>query len=191
MYWDMMDTPVGPLRLAADDGGLRHITFRRERHPVAFGADWERAPARFAEPRRQLDEYFRGERRQFELRLAPVGTAFQLAVWRALAEIPYGQTTSYARLAAQLGRSNAVRAVGAANGRNPLPIVLPCHRVIGANGDLTGFGGGLETKAALLRLEGALVDAPHAAVGDLFGSQDQRAALMSLAGTAPTHTGGA
>lgn len=161
MYWDMMDTPVGPLRLAADDNGLRYIAFRHERHPVAFGADWERAPARFAEPKRQFDEYFRGRRRRFDLRLAPIGTEFQLAVWRALAGIPYGETTSYSRLATHLGRPNAVRAVGAANGRNPLPIVLPCHRVIGANGDLTGFGGGIEVKGWLLAHEGARE-------GDLF-----------------------
>jgi O-6-methylguanine DNA methyltransferase len=115
---------------------------------------------------RQLHEYFDGTRRDFDLPLAPEGTAFQCEVWRTLATIPYGQTWSYRDLAHAIGKPAAVRAVGAANGRNPLPIVLPCHRVIGADGSLTGFGGGLPIKAALLRLEGAL---PTGGSGDLFG----------------------
>jgi methylated-DNA-[protein]-cysteine S-methyltransferase len=101
----------------------------------------------------QLAEYFRGERRVFDLRLAPRGTEFQLAVWRALQRIPYGETRSYSDIAREIGRPAAVRAVGAANGANPIPIVIPCHRVVGSNGSLTGFGGGIETKRWLLALE--------------------------------------
>jgi methylated-DNA-[protein]-cysteine S-methyltransferase len=104
----------------------------------------------------QLDDYFAGARHVFDLPLAPEGTDFQRTVWRTLATIPYGETISYAQLAARIDRPSAVRAVGAANGRNPIPIVLPCHRVIGADGSLTGFGGGLPTKRFLLALEGAL-----------------------------------
>ena len=151
-----IDSPVGPLMLAADDAGLRHIEFRDNRH-AADRAGWHGGDSevlRAAEA--QLGEYFAGRRRQFDLPLAPQGTAFQLATWRALANIPYGGTISYAQLAQRLGNPNGTRAVGAANGRNPLPIVLPCHRVIGADGSLTGFGGGLPTKQFLLQLEGAL-----------------------------------
>ena len=101
----------------------------------------------------QLDEYFSGQRTTFDLKLAPWGTDFQLEVLRALQEIPYGETRSYQDVATHIGRDKAVRAVGAANGRNPLPIIIPCHRVIGANGSLTGFGGGLSTKRFLLDLE--------------------------------------
>ena len=151
-----IDSPVGPLMLAADDAGLRHIEFRDNRHP-ADRTDWhggEHPILQTAET--QLAEYFAGSRRDFDLPLAPAGTDFQRSVWQALAKIPYGQTCSYAALARAVGRPKAVRAVGAANGRNPLPIVLPCHRVIGADGSLTGFGGGLPTKQFLLQLEGAL-----------------------------------
>src|SRR5262249_10548211 len=105
---------------------------------------------------RQLDAYFSGKLRDFDLPLAPEGTDFQLRVWKALEGIPFGQTYSYSKIAEVIGSPKAVRAVGAANGRNPLPIVIPCHRVIGANGSLTGFGGGMERKEMLLRLEGAL-----------------------------------
>jgi len=114
----------------------------------------------------QLDEYFSGTRRVFRLRLAPGGTAFQLAVWEALRAIPYGQTVSYAELAGRLGNAAGARAVGLANGANPLPIIVPCHRVIGADGSLTGFGGGLYIKRALLSLEGA------ACVADLFSAYE-------------------
>ena len=111
----------------------------------------------------QLAEYFAGSRRDFDLPLAPQGTEFQLQVWHELARIPFGATISYAQLAQRIGNPSGTRAVGAANGRNPLPIVLPCHRVIGADGSMTGFGGGLPTKEFLLRLEGALPE-----TGDLF-----------------------
>ncbi|MBW3550489.1 MAG: methylated-DNA--[protein]-cysteine S-methyltransferase [Proteobacteria bacterium] len=149
-------SPVGPLLLAADDDGLRLIEFDTPRHPARRGEDWREGehPA-FELARAQLGEYFDGQRRSFELPLAPRGTPFQREVWQTLASIPYGETISYAQLATRVGKPRAMRAVGAANGRNPLPIVLPCHRVIGADGSLTGFGGGLPTKQFLLALEGA------------------------------------
>ncbi len=151
-----MPTPIGVLTLAADDDGLRRIDFPPPRTPPADD-DWTEGDSDvLREARRQLDEYFAGERRGFDLPLSPHGTDFQQEVWLTLARIPYGETWSYRDLAQRIGRPTATRAVGAANGRNPLPIVLPCHRVIGADGSLTGFGGGLPTKAFLLRLEGAL-----------------------------------
>ena len=151
-----IDSPVGPLLLAADDDGLRLIEFESPRHPMARGEDWQPGDnAVLAATRAQLEEYFAGTRRHFDLPLAPRGTEFQRNVWWTLAEIPYGRTISYAQLAARVDKPTATRAVGAANGRNPLPIVLPCHRVIGADGSLTGFGGGLPTKQFLLALEGA------------------------------------
>ena len=155
--YTQVDSPVGPLLLCADDDGLRLVEFESPRHPVALAADWQsgRNPViDLAE--RQLREYFAGTRRSFDLPLDPQGTAFQREVWWRLAKIPFGETISYAQLARRVGKPSATRAVGAANGRNPLPIVLPCHRVIGANGSLTGFGGGLATKEFLLRLEGAM-----------------------------------
>ena len=151
-----IDSPVGPLMLAAGDDGLRHIEFRENRHP-ADRSDWHGGDSPVLQAAEaQLREYFAGERRAFDLPLAPRGTPFQLQVWQALAGIPYGSTVSYAQLAQAVGNPEAMRAVGAANGRNPLPIVLPCHRVIGADGSLTGFGGGLPIKRFLLELEGAL-----------------------------------
>ena len=158
-----IDSPIGPLMLAADDAGLRHIEFRDNRHP-ANRADWHGGDSEILQASEaQLADYFAGARRDFDLPLAPQGTAFQLQVWHELARIPFGATISYAQLAQRIGKPEAVRAVGAANGRNPLPIVLPCHRVIGADGALVGFGGGLPVKEFLLRLEGALPE-----TADLF-----------------------
>jgi len=155
--YDTYDSPVGPLLLAADDDGLRLVEFHESRHRIRREADWREGDhAVLRATRAQLGEYFAGRRRTFELPLAPRGTEFQRAVWHMLATIPFGSTISYAQLAAKVGKPSAMRAVGAANGRNPLPIVLPCHRVIGADGSLTGFGGGLPTKQFLLELEGAL-----------------------------------
>jgi methylated-DNA-[protein]-cysteine S-methyltransferase len=158
-------SPVGPLLLAAGDDGLRLIEFDAPRHAHPRGADWREGDHPLLDAAEaQLREYFAGARRAFELPLAPQGTPFQVQVWRTLARIGYGETWSYARLAQAVGRPSATRAVGAANGRNPLSIVLPCHRVIGSDGSLTGFGGGLPVKRFLLELEGAL---PRA-VGSLF-----------------------
>ncbi|QNP39983.1 methylated-DNA--[protein]-cysteine S-methyltransferase [Lysobacter solisilvae (ex Woo and Kim 2020)] len=152
-----IDSPVGPLLIAGADDGVRLIEFHAPRHPVAPGADWREGDhAVLRTLQQQLQEYFVGKRRRFELPLAPQGTDFQRQVWWELAGIPFGGTISYTELAQRVGRPTATRAVGAANGRNPLPIVLPCHRVIGADGSLTGFGGGLPTKQFLLQLEGAL-----------------------------------
>ena len=150
-------SPVGSLRLQADDGGLTGIWFVGNGEPELGDLDSDpvlRAAAG------QLAEYFARRRTSFELPLAATGTPFQRAVWDALQEIPYGRTWSYADVALHIGNPRAVRAVGAANGRNPLPIVVPCHRVVGANGTLTGYGGGLENKRILLDLEsGALARA--------------------------------
>jgi methylated-DNA-[protein]-cysteine S-methyltransferase len=141
-----VDTPIGPLWLATADGGLSSIAFR--------GPEGARSnDALLREAEQQLHAYFAGELVSFELPLAAHGTEFQRRVWDAVAAIPYGTTTTYSRLAADIGSPRASRAVGAANGRNPLPIVVPCHRVIGAAGALTGYGGGLEMKQALLALE--------------------------------------
>jgi methylated-DNA-[protein]-cysteine S-methyltransferase len=141
-----VDTPIGPLLLRADDGCLSRIEFGA---PAPCFSD----AAPFPEAEAQLHAYFAGELERFELPLAPRGTAFQRRVWDALAEIPYGTTTSYSELAARIRRPSACRAVGAANGRNPLPVIVPCHRVIGAAGGLTGYGGGLRRKRHLLALE--------------------------------------
>jgi len=157
-------SPVGPLLLVASETHLRAIWFSTPRHPLPRDiALNEGENGVIRKTRSQLDEYFGGSRRSFDLPLRPVGTAFQCEVWSMLEKIPYGETWSYGDVARRLGRPQAVRAVGAANGRNPIPIVVPCHRVIGADGSLTGFGGGLPTKQFLLALEGALP-----AGGDLF-----------------------
>ena len=140
-----VDSPVGPLTLAEQDGALVGIAFRDERA-------CDRTPL-LVEAERQLTEYFAGRRRRFDLPLAPVGTTFQKEVWAALCGIPYGQTRSYKDIAAAVGRPVACRAVGMANNRNPLPIVIPCHRVIGASGALTGYAGGLDVKRRLLEIE--------------------------------------
>lgn len=151
-----LDSPVGPLTVAATDAGLHAIEFPRNRHP-ADREGWIPGDHRLLDlAARQLDDYFAAKRCVFDLPLAPRGTEFQRTVWMTLAGIGYGETISYAQLAQRVGKPTAMRAVGAANGRNPLPIVLPCHRVIGADGALTGFGGGLPTKQFLLELEGAL-----------------------------------
>jgi methylated-DNA-[protein]-cysteine S-methyltransferase len=150
-----IDSPLGPLQLLSDGGQLWAIHFPDQHNGAADTLDdpvLQRA-------RRQLQQYFAGSRRQFELPLAARGTAFQRQVWRALQHIPYGELRSYRDIALALGRPTASRAVGAANGRNPLPIVVPCHRVIGSNGQLTGYAGGLDLKHFLLDLEGAQLQA--------------------------------
>jgi methylated-DNA-[protein]-cysteine S-methyltransferase len=143
-----VSSPVGPLRLEAAGDALARVWFH-DRHRA------EPRPGRgfLAEVCRQLDSYFDGKLRRFDLALAPHGTTFQLDVWRALLAIPYGETTTYSDLAVTIGRPAAVRAVGAANGANPIPIIVPCHRVIGRDGKLVGFGGGIEMKRSLLSLE--------------------------------------
>ena len=153
MYWHQIESPVGKLLLAGDGRSLRFIHFQSGPHARKPAADWVSDPAPFASAVAQLAEYFAGRRTRFDLPLAPQGTEFQRAVWKALIRIPYGETLSYGELARRIGKPNASRAVGLANGANPLPIVVPCHRVIGADGSLTGFGGGLDIKRRLLALE--------------------------------------
>lgn len=156
MEYCYTSSPVGTLLLARDAQGLRLLEFQVGRHPVKPQKDWQRSEAPFREAIAQLGAYFAGRLRVFDLPLAPEGTAFQQQVWRALLTIPYSETLSYSGLAQRIDRPAAVRAVGAANGRNPIAIVIPCHRVIGADGSLTGFGGGLPIKRTLLELEGSL-----------------------------------
>ncbi|MFP6807055.1 MAG: methylated-DNA--[protein]-cysteine S-methyltransferase [Pseudomonadales bacterium] len=153
MNYRYISTPIGELLLAGKDKGLVYIGFPNGKGKVKPEGDWIEKSDCFPEASKQLHEYFRGERRMFNLKLAPHGTPFQLEVLDALLKVPYGQTCTYGDIASSIGRAKAVRAVGAANGRNPLPIVIPCHRVIGASGSLTGFGGGLDVKKFLLNLE--------------------------------------
>jgi methylated-DNA-[protein]-cysteine S-methyltransferase len=153
MYYCYFETPIGELLLAGEADALSMIGFpkgamRRDPEP-----DWIYNEEPFEAARQQLTEYFDGKRKEFDLPLKLDGTEFQVSVLEALQDIPYGETTSYGAIAKRIGRPKAMRAVGAANGRNPIPIIVPCHRVIGSSGDLTGFGGGLDTKEALLRLE--------------------------------------
>lgn len=154
MNYTYLETPIGTLLIAGDDEAVRRIEFPKNGKPARSEAGWrESSRGPIAEAVRQLREYFAGKREQFDLPLLPEGTEFQRGVWRRLQEIPYGETISYGELAKRVGNPKASRAVGAANGQNPIPIVIPCHRVIGANGKLTGFGGGLPIKEALLTLE--------------------------------------
>jgi methylated-DNA-[protein]-cysteine S-methyltransferase len=148
--WTVYESPLGPLTLVGDDDGLSAMYFRGHSGPLEEAT---RDPGPFADAMTQLEEYFAGERQRFQLALALAGTPFQRRVWAALAQIPYGRTCSYGELAAQIGRTDRVRAVGAAVGRTPVPIIVPCHRVIGADGSLTGYGGGIQRKQALLDLE--------------------------------------
>ncbi len=149
----MHDSPIGPIMLAGCEKGIQQIVFNSEKKAQQPQAHWDNNPEPFTQARKQLDEYFAGTRRDFELALAPHGTAFQQQVWQQLSKIPYGKTCSYGEIANALDNPKASRAVGAANGANPLPIVIPCHRVIGANGSLTGFSGGLAIKNWLLAHE--------------------------------------
>ncbi|MBL4680354.1 MAG: methylated-DNA--[protein]-cysteine S-methyltransferase [Pseudomonadales bacterium] len=155
MIYRSIKSPIGDLLLAGDDSGLRIIGFPGGKGYVEPEANWIFVEDCFVEVEIQLNEYFSGTRKTFELSLTPSGTAFQLEVLSALQEIPCGETRCYSDIAKRIGRPKAVRAVGAANGRNPLPIIIPCHRVIGSDGSLTGFGGGLDAKKFLLNLEGA------------------------------------
>ncbi|HEX6083542.1 MAG TPA: methylated-DNA--[protein]-cysteine S-methyltransferase [Thermoanaerobaculia bacterium] len=145
----LIETPIGPLHAVFDEEErLAELSFQRT---TGFSLSMGRLKPAL---RQQLLEYFDGRRRTFDFPLAPKGTPFQLDVWNALLEVPYGDTVTYAELARRIGRPSAIRAVGAANGANPIPVIIPCHRVIGSNGTLTGYGGGIERKQWLLALEG-------------------------------------
>jgi len=166
-YWHEIDSPVGTLMLVGTARALARINFQAGPRPLRPAKGWQPTADAFVQVQAQLREYFCGARRSFDLPTAAEGTRFQLRVWQALTTIPYGETVSYGELARRLGLSRGARAVGLANGANPLPIVVPCHRVIGADGTLTGFGGGLRIKRALLALEGA-----ECAV-DLFAAEER------------------
>jgi methylated-DNA-[protein]-cysteine S-methyltransferase len=153
--YETFDSPLGGLLAVGDGEALIGLYMQDGRRPATVPGSWERDAAPFGDLRDQLREYFAGDRREFELALAPQGSEFQLRVWEALREIPYGETQSYGELAARIGHQGSARAVGAANGRNPISIVVPCHRVIGASGSLTGYAGGIERKRLLLDLESA------------------------------------
>lgn len=154
MIYDLLETDrIGTLVLAEDGEGLRHLNFIHGRHPVVIENGWRRNPVHFESLKEQLRAYLAGKRQTFQVTLNARGTPFQMNVWAALQEIPYGQVVSYEWIADRIGSPKAVRAVGAANGRNPISIIIPCHRVIGKNGRLTGYGGGLAAKRHLLKLE--------------------------------------
>jgi methylated-DNA-[protein]-cysteine S-methyltransferase len=155
LYASTFPSPVGALTALVDEDGAL-VELRFERHPPPDGVAWD--DGRCARVRAQLDEYFRGERRAFALELRPRGTAWQRKVWEALLRLPFGATIDYRELATRAGNPAAVRAAGRANATNPIPILIPCHRVVGSNGSLTGYGGGLAAKELLLRLEGAPMD---------------------------------
>ncbi|MCA9049009.1 MAG: methylated-DNA--[protein]-cysteine S-methyltransferase [Planctomycetaceae bacterium] len=150
-YTFMNDTPVGRLLVAGDTAGLRYVLFDDD---AAIPSDWVESDDLLAEPVRQLTAYFSGELREFRIQLAGQGTEFQRRVWQELLKVPYGSTASYGQIAAAIGQPKASRAVGAANGRNPISIIVPCHRIIGSTGNLVGYGGGPERKRTLLALEG-------------------------------------
>lgn len=152
MNYTTTNSPLGRILIARNDDGITAIQFESERRPPP-PPDWKESPSALSDAVHQLGEYFAGKRKRFDLPLAPRGTAFQHTVWNALLEIPYGETRSYGEIATRIGNPSASRAVGAANGRNPIAIVVPCHRVIGASGSLTGYAGGIAIKRVLLELE--------------------------------------
>jgi methylated-DNA-[protein]-cysteine S-methyltransferase len=149
----VMDSPVGPLTLVATDGALTGTYMDQQLYRPAAETFGDRDPEPFAEPIEQLSDYFAGRRTEFDLRLTLAGTPFQRRVWEALLRIPFGETVTYGRLADRIGRPTAARAVGLANGHNPICIIVPCHRVVGSTGSLTGYGGGLHRKRRLLAFE--------------------------------------
>ncbi len=153
VHYSHLESPIGTLLLSANKTGLREINFPKNGKPTKPQADWQEDSSALREPIRQLHAYFAGDLEDFDLPLAPDGTPFQQQVWKELCNIPYGETISYGELARRIRNPNASRAVGLANGSNPIPIIIPCHRVIGSNGKLTGYGGGLPIKEKLLALE--------------------------------------
>jgi methylated-DNA-[protein]-cysteine S-methyltransferase len=159
LYYSRMTSPIGPLVIGVSDKGLAIIEWDREDFPkgrLARTADWQESEERTAVARRELREYFAGKRRIFDVTLDLHGTEFQKKCWRALLRIPYGETRTYAQIAKAVGNPRGFRAVGMANHDNPVPIIVPCHRVLASDGTLGGYGGGLDVKRKLLELEGAL-----------------------------------
>jgi methylated-DNA-[protein]-cysteine S-methyltransferase len=159
-----LDSPIGELLLLGDGRALHGLYMQEGRKPIAIAPSWVRSPEAFADVGEQLGEYFDAGRRSFDVTLVMEGTPFQRRVWEALQEIGYGETMSYGELARSIGQPSAARAVGLANGCNPIGVIVPCHRVIGANGTLTGYGGGIERKRLLLDLERAR--APQLSLAD-------------------------
>jgi methylated-DNA-[protein]-cysteine S-methyltransferase len=155
LLYDSVDSPLGELLVVGDGHALRGLFLQDGPRPMTVAARWRRSPEAFAEARTQLAEYFARARTVFTVRTSARGTPFQRRVWRALAEVGYGQTVTYGELARRIERPSASRAVGLSNGRNPISIVVPCHRVVGSDGALTGYGGGIERKRMLLALEAA------------------------------------
>ena len=160
MLYGGVESPIGDLLLLGDGRALRGLYMTGGRRPVRIDSAWERCDEAFAAVRVQLGEYFAGERTRFDVPIEMEGTRFQRRVWRELEEIPYGETISYGELARRVEQPSAARAVGLANGRNPISVIVPCHRVIGANGSLTGYGGGMERKRILLGLESGEAQLP-------------------------------
>ncbi len=152
-HYTVIDSPIGELLLVGADEHLQRLDIRGGRRPIQIAPEWERRDEAFAPVRDQLGRYFAGQLRAFDVPLSMDGNSFELRVWEALLEIPYGETASYGEIARRIGEPGAARAVGLANGRNPMALIVPCHRVIGADGSLTGYGGGLERKRFLLDLE--------------------------------------
>lgn len=153
LLYTSIDSPIGELLLLGDGEELHGLYMQNGHKPARIAPQWQHSAAPFADVVAQLREYFAGERVSFQTPLAMDGSGFELRVWNALTEIPYGETVSYGEIARRIGQPSAARAVGLANGRNPIGVIVPCHRVIGANGTLTGYGGGLERKQILLELE--------------------------------------
>jgi len=158
LYYDVYESPQGRMLIVADDEALSGVYFEGQKYHPALASDWrhdaQHAPLRQAT--RELGEYFAGGRQHFEVPLSPEGTAFQRAVWQAIAAVPFGSTISYVELARRAGRPGSARAAGTATGRNPLSVIVPCHRILGSDGSLTGYAGGLDRKRALLTHEGVL-----------------------------------
>ncbi len=156
MYYDIIESPVCQILLAGDEEGLKHVIFLKGEKKAEIPENWVKNKEFFREAEKQLKAYFSGKLKSFDLKLASEGTDFQKAVWKALCEIPYGETRTYKDIAVSIGKPKACRAVGLANNRNPIAIIGPCHRVIGSNGKLVGYASGLDVKEFLLKLENAI-----------------------------------
>jgi methylated-DNA-[protein]-cysteine S-methyltransferase len=165
LYYDLYDSPHGQMLLVAGDEGIAGVYFDGQKYLPRVRPDWRRdgRHAPLSQARRELTEYFGGERKRFEIALAPHGTPYQRSVWNAISTVEFGRTITYAELARRAGSPGNARAAGAATGRNPIGIIVPCHRIVGSNGDLTGYAGGLDRKRALLALESGIPDLLSAA----------------------------
>ncbi len=175
-YYTLLDSPIGELLVVGDGVVVTRLHMQGGRTRSSIDPTWQRDDALFDDVRSQLDEYFAGERQAFALPLAPAGGAFESRVWDELLKIPYGSTASYGAIATRVGAAGAARAVGLANGRNPIAVIVPCHRVIGADGSLTGYGGGLERKRLLLDLEAGVTR-----LGPALGDQERRVDYVPVA----------